>query len=242
MSIRPDKAMVLAAGLGTRMRPLTDNLPKPLITVAGITLIDYALNWLVASGIHEVAVNSFYKAEMLEAHLAKRKDPVIQISREETLLETGGGIKKALPLLGPSPFFSLNSDTICMDGHTPALRHMAEIWDDRQMDALLLLHPVSQAIGYEGKGDFFMDASGSIRRRLDGVSAPLVFTGVQLIHPRLFADSPPGAFSMNVLYDRGMGKDGTLARVRGLLHDGHWLHIGTPDERAQAEHWFARRK
>ena len=217
------------------MRPLTDHVPKPLIEVAGKALIDYPLDWLLASGVDEVVVNSFYKADLLEAHLAKRIHPAIHISREETLLETGGGLKKALPLLGEQPFFSLNSDTICMDGKTPALNHLRTAWDDASMDALLLLYPVKDAIGYAGQGDFFMADDGTLRRRQNEASAPLVFTGVQLIHPRLFANSPEGAFSLNVLYNRD------LSRIRGLVHDGHWLHIGTPDERVKAERWFYRR-
>lgn len=237
----PTKAMVLAAGLGTRMKPLTDHMPKPLITVAGTALIDYALNWLGASGIDDVVVNSFYKYEMLEAHLSHRKRPAIHISREEPLLETGGGIKKALHLLGATPFLSLNSDTICLDGPSPALARMAAAWDDESMDALLLLHPVADAIGYKGKGDFFMSADGRLRRRAQDETAPFVFTGVQLVHPRLFVPSPEGAFSMNMLYNREMASNGTLARVRGLTHDGHWLHIGTPQERDAAEAWFASR-
>ena len=239
MTVHPDKAMVLAAGLGTRMRPLTDTLPKPLITVAGVALIDHALNWLQASGIHDVVVNSFYKYELLEAHLSNRTAPTIHISREDVLLETGGGIKKALPMLGAMPFFSLNSDTICRDGTTPALTRMAAHWDDVAMDALLLVHPVSKAIGYDGKGDFFMDGEGNLRRRKPEENAPYVFTGVQLVHPRLFNGSPEGAFSMNVLYNRGQGSDGTLQRVKGILHDGNWLHIGTPLERNSAENWFS---
>jgi len=238
--MKPSKAMILAAGLGTRMRPLTDHLPKPLITVAGVPLIDYALNWLSASGINDVVVNSFYKADLLEEHLAKRSHPTIQISREEPLLETGGGIKKALPLLGMQPFLSLNSDTICLDGKTSALERMAQSWDDASMDVLLLLHPVRDAIGYQCPGDFFIGDNGVLRRRGNKKNAPLVFTGVQLIHPRLFKNSPDGAFSLNILYNRGMSADGTLARVKGLVHDGHWLHIGTPDERALAERWFSQ--
>ena len=241
MLVHPNKAMVLAAGLGTRMRPLTDHLPKPLIEVAGTALVDYALNWLEASAIDEVVVNSHYKFELLEAHLAKRTHPAIHISREEPLLETGGGIKKALSLLGEEPFFSLNSDTICVDGPTPALARMIAEWDDKNIDALLLVHPVSEAIGYQGNGDFFLHADGSLRRRQNEEKAPFVFTGVQLVHPRLFIDSPDGAFSMNVLYNRGMGSDGALRRIKGLVHDGSWLHIGTPQERETAEGWFLKR-
>lgn len=235
---QPKKAMVLAAGLGTRMRPLTDTIPKPLIPVAGKALIDHILDWLASSGITEAVVNSFYKAEMLEKHLAVRRSPAIRISREEVLLETGGGIRKALPMLGAEPFFAFNSDTICIDGATPTLERMAQTWDDTAMDALLLVHPVSRAIGYEGRGDFWLDDNGCPRRRREDEAAPYVFTGAQLLHPRLFAGAPEGPFSMNVLYNRGMGKDGTLRRIGVLVHDGDWLHIGTPEELKRAETWL----
>ena len=241
MAPKPTKAMVLAAGLGTRMRPLTDHLPKPLITVAGKTLLDYALDWLDAAAISDVVVNSHYKYELLEAHLATRAHPRITISREEPLLETGGGLKKALPWLGTEPFVSLNSDTICIDGSEPALGKMSAAWDDNRMDALLLLHPLHKAIGYQGKGDFFIEPGGALRRRAEGESAAYVFTGVQLLHPRIFAGSPEGAFSMNMLYNRGMSAAGVLHRVGAVVHTGDWLHIGTPAERELAERWFKDR-
>ncbi len=233
----PTKAMVLAAGLGTRMRPLTDTMPKPLVTVAGIPLIDHALNWLADGGITDTVVNSFYMAEKLEGYLLGREHPRIHISREDTLLETGGGIKKALPFLGETPFFSLNSDTICVNAKASALTRMADAWTDG-IDALLLLHPTSTAIGYAGKGDFFLEG-GKLRRRSADESANYVFTGVQLIHPRMFKNSPGGAFSMNVLYNHGMEHDGTLHRIGAIVHDGNWLHIGTPGERDIADAWFA---
>lgn len=236
----PDmKAMLLAAGLGTRMRPLTDRLPKPLLEVAGRSLIDRALDWFSVSGVNEVVVNSHYKAELLEAHLAARHVPHIQVVREDILLETGGGIKNALSLLGSAPFFSANSDTICIDGNTPALHRLLAAWDEKNMDALLLVHPVEKAIGYEGMGDFFVGAEGMLRRRGGELAAPFVFTGVQLLHPRFFTGSPEGAFSMNVLYDRGISSDGILARTRALIHDGNWLHVGDPQGLARAEHWLA---
>ena len=237
------KAMTLAAGLGTRMRPLTDHVPKPMIPVAGVTLIDRVLNWFSAAGVNDVVVNSFYKAELLEAHLETRSStkphaPYIKTIREEILLETGGGIKNAMPFLGTNPFFSANSDTICVDGKKPALHRLLEAWNDEQMDALLLVHPVEIAIGYDGRGDFFVDGNGVIRRRQNEPSAPYVFTGVQLLHPRLFDGSPDGVFSMNVLYNRGIASDGTLSRVHALVHDGHWLHVGDPEGIAKAEHWL----
>ncbi len=218
------RAMVLAAGLGTRMRPLTEQMPKPLVPVGGKSLIDHTLDWLANAGITEVVVNSYYKAEMLEAHLAARSSlQHITISRETELLETGGGIKKALPLLGDAPFFIANSDVICLDGATPALHRLQAAWNDETMDALLLLHPVANAVGYDGKGDFFLEKDSSLRRRADGEVAPYVFTGVQLLHPRLFVGSPDGAFSLNVLFNRALEKP---QRLKAIIHDGKWLHVG----------------
>lgn len=234
------KAMVLAAGLGLRMRPLTDNLPKPLVPVAGITLIDRALDWLAASGIQDAVVNSHYKADMLKAHLMPRRSPVVRMSYEEIVLETGGGIKQALPLLGNSAFFSVNGDVICLDGAKPALHRLASAWDDKEMDALLLVHPVDRAVGYHGDGDFFVE-NGIIRRRLQHARAPFVFTGIQLIHPRAFDNTPEGPFSLNVIYNRAMKEDGSLSRVRALVHDGDWLHIGDPKGLAEAEAFLIAR-
>lgn len=233
------KAILLAAGLGKRMRPLTDVMPKPLVPVAGKPLVDHALDWFAHAGVHEVVVNSHYKAEMLEAHLAKRQGPpIIKISREESLLETGGGIRQALPLLGSAPFFSANSDVMCIDGKTPALQRLQASWDDKMMDALLLLHPVERAVGYDGKGDFFIDG-GQVRRRDPHERAPYVFTGVQMLHPRLFAQAPEGAFSLNRLYDQamsfGVGKE---PRLHAIVHDGDWLHVGDPAGVTKAEDWL----
>jgi MurNAc alpha-1-phosphate uridylyltransferase len=227
------KAMVMAAGLGLRMRPLTGQIPKPLVPVADKPLIDYTLDWLEASGIEEAVVNSHYLADKLEAHLAGRKSPRVRISYEETLLETGGGIRQALPLLGSSVFLVVNSDTLCFDGPTPAVSRLRAHWDDAKMDSLLLLHPVKRAVGYAGAGDFFIDG-WQLRRRLPHETAPYVFTGVQLLHPRLFKDAPEGAFSLNVLFDRLMAV-GQPPRLRGLVHDGNWLHVGDPAGLAAAE-------
>ena len=235
------KAMILAAGLGKRMRPLTDDMPKPLVPVAGKPLIDHALDWLAASGVQDAYVNSHYKAEMLESHLKKRTSlPRVHISREVELLETGGGIRQALPLLGNAPFFAANSDVICIDGKTPALARLIAAWDDEALDALLLLHPVARAVGYEDKGDFFLSDDGQLRRRAPEEEAPLVFTGVQLLHPRLFEGAPEGAFSLNVLYNRALESGGgKTPRLRAIVHDGNWLHIGDPQGVSAAEHWLA---
>lgn len=233
MTPRKHKAMVMAAGLGTRMRPLTDHRPKPLVPVAGVTLIDRTLDWLAASGVDEAVVNTHYKADMLEAHLANRRAPVIRISREEVLLETGGGVKKAMPMLGDQPFFVVNSDVICLDGNVPALQRLRVAWDEAAMDVLLLLHPVAQAVGYQGEGDFFLEGSIPMRRAA-ATAAPYVFTGVQLLHPRLFALAPAQEiFSLNVLYDIALAA--RPPRMAAMVHDGHWLHIGDPEGVRQAE-------
>lgn len=226
--ITTTKAIVLAAGLGKRMRPLTDTLPKPMIKVGNKCLVDHALDWLVAAGIQETVVNTHYLAPLLEAHLLKRTSPRITLSHEDTLLETGGGIAKALPMLGSTAFFAVNSDTICLNGNEHALHNLFREWDDETMDALLLLHPVARAVGYDGQGDFLLDGDGVVVRRSPDAHAPYVFTGIQMIHPRLFTDAPAGAFSMNLLYNRNMLENGRLPRIHGLVHDGNWLHVGEP--------------
>lgn len=230
------KAMLLCAGLGTRMRPLTDKIPKPLIKVGGKTLMDYALDWFASSGVREVVVNTHYKAEMIEAHVKSRLLPAIHISYEPLLLETGGGINKALPLMREGAFFSANSDAICIDGEIPALQRLAEAWDDVVMDVLLLLVPTEKAIGYEGQGDFFVGDDGSLTRRGDAMRAPYIFTGVQLLHPRLFADAPSGVFSLNVLYNKNITPGGALSpRIRCIIHDGIWVNVGDPKGLQAAE-------
>lgn len=237
----PTRGIVLAAGLGLRMRPITEHMPKPLVPVAGKPLVDYALEFMQTGGVQDVVVNASYKAEMLEAHLALRRSPRITVSREETPLETGGGIREALPYLGEKPFLSINSDIICVSGSTHAVKRLRVHWDDANMDALLLLHAVENAVGYEGAGDFFVDTQGALTRRGEGGKAPYVFAGVQLLHPRFFEGCPAqGPFSMNVLYNRGRHADGTLHRVFGLVHDGDWLHVGDPAGLASAEQYFTR--
>jgi MurNAc alpha-1-phosphate uridylyltransferase len=233
----PKAAMVMAAGFGTRMRPLTLQVPKPLVRVLGKPLIDYALDFLAQAGVMEVVVNSHYLPELLEAHLAARNIlPHIRISREEVVLETGGGIKKALNSIGGNPFFVINSDVICINGNIPALHRLWQAWDDSSMDAILLLHRTENAIGYEGKGDFFISGDDKkLRRRLNDESAPFVFTGVQLLHPRLFDGAPEGAFSLNVLYNKNLG------RVGAIVHDGVWLHVGDQQGLNQAENFLLRK-
>lgn len=228
----PAKAMVLAAGLGTRMRPITNTLPKCLVSVDGRTLLDRALDRVAEAGVPSAVVNVHHHADQVRAHLADRSDPAITISDETgTLLETGGGIVKALPLLGEAPFFVLNSDCIVLNGVRPALLNLADAWDAERMDALLLLARSVAAHGYEGMGDFFMDIEGRIRRRTEAEVAPYIYSGVMLVHPRLFADAPDGAFSMNVLFNRAIEAE----RLYGLSHDGAWFHVGTPDAIANTE-------
>jgi MurNAc alpha-1-phosphate uridylyltransferase len=221
--------MVLAAGLGLRMRPITLTTPKPMVAVAGRTMLDRALDHLRAVGATDIVVNTHWLAERIREHMAGR--PGIVLSHEDELLETGGGVAKALPLLGAEPFYVVNSDIIWTDGAIPALARLAAAWDSARMDALLLLQPTATAVGYEGKGDFFLDAAGVPRRRRDPQVAPYLFAGVQILHPRLFEGAPSGKFSLNVLYDRAL-EDG---RLFGLVHDGRWFHVGTPEALPEVE-------
>ncbi|RAU23474.1 mannose-1-phosphate guanylyltransferase [Paramagnetospirillum kuznetsovii] len=222
-------AMVLAAGLGLRMRPITLTTPKPLVSVAGRTMLDRALDHLGRAGIDNLVVNTHWLPDAIKEHLAGRGE--VRLSHEDVLLETGGGVAKALPLLGHAPFFVANSDIIWTDGATPALERLAHAWVDADMDALLLLQPVKTAVGYDGKGDFFINANDTLRRRGEADSAPLLFSGVQILHPRLFEGAPEGKFSLNVLYDRALAK----GRLHGLVHDGNWYHVGTPEALPRVE-------
>ncbi len=235
---RIDTAMLLAAGLGTRMRPLTQRRPKPLIEVNGMPLIDHALQRLRAHGARRVVINVHWLAEQLvDWARTRRPPPEILVSDERArLLETGGGVRHALPLLGTeAPFFVANTDSIWLDGAVPALKRLETAWDERRMDALLLLCSLNDAVGHEtALGDFVMDEEGRLRRAQGGErrEAP-VFTGLYVLHPRLFRMAPPKpAFSMNLLFDAAMRK----GRLIGLMHDGRWLHVGTPMALTLAEH------
>jgi MurNAc alpha-1-phosphate uridylyltransferase len=221
----PEVAMVLAAGLGTRLRPITDNLPKPLVEVAGRAILDRVLDALGDAGVARCVVNTHYLAPMIAAHLAGRTAPGAELSHEHELLDTGGGVARALASLGGEPFFVINADILWSDGPGgSALARLATKFDARTMDALLLLVPCRRAIGYDGPGDFMADDRGRLRRRGGAASAPYVFTGLQILHPRLFGDCPDGAFSLNVLYDRAIAS----GRALGIEHTGRWFHIGTP--------------
>ena len=234
------KAMVFAAGLGTRMRPLTDNLPKPLLEVAGRTILERILDRLEKAGVEEAVVNTHYFADQVEAKLARRRRPKILLSHEDDLLETGGGVAKALPLLGPGPFYVVNGDVLWSDGARDTLLRLAQSWKDSEMDVLLLVHPVVRSYGYRGPGDFFLDQLGRVRRRRIHEVAPFVFTGIQILHPRLLEPAPPERFSLNLLYDRAVES----GRLFAIVHDGDWFHIGTPMDLtfAEAEFGNARKR
>jgi N-acetyl-alpha-D-muramate 1-phosphate uridylyltransferase len=229
------RAMILAAGLGLRMRPLTDTVPKPLVEVAGKPLIAYALDRLKAAGVEQVVVNVHWLPEQIESWAQAQGAPEVLISDErDVLLETGGGVAKALPLLGDEPFFVLNSDSTWIEGATPALERMRDAWRPADMDGLLLVCPTAHTVGYCGQGDFHLDPEGRLVRRAPGQVAAFVFAGCYLAAPQLFASAPEGPFSMNVLWDRALA----AGRLHGLRHDGTWLHVGTPAAIAPAERAF----
>lgn len=224
--------MVMAAGLGTRMRPLTDNLPKPLVPVAGKPLIDYVLDKLAHAGVTTAVVNVHYFADQIEQHLAGRTSPKIVISDERPrLLGTGGGVVNALPQLGGAPFFHVNSDTLWIDGVASNLNRLAATFDPAKMDALLLLAATANSIGYSGRGDYAMTPDGALRRRAEREVVPFVFAGVAILSPALFKDAPASDFSLTSLFDRA-SEEGRLA---GLRLDGLWMHVGTPDAVTAAE-------
>jgi N-acetyl-alpha-D-muramate 1-phosphate uridylyltransferase len=228
----PKRAMVLSAGLGTRMRPLTDKMPKPLVEVGGKPLIDHVLDRLADAGVERAVVNVHYFADKLERHLAARTRPQITISDERgMLLGTGGAVVKALPLLSEAPFFHVNSDSIWVDGVKPNLARLAETFDAAAMDALLLLAPTTGSIGYAGRGDFAFAADGRLRRRAEREVAPFVFAGAAILSPALFKDAPQGEFPLTDLFARAA----EAGRLHGLRLEGLWMHVGTPDAIALAE-------
>jgi len=224
-------AMVLAAGVGARMRPLTDTRPKSLVEVNGKPLIEFGFERLRAAGVKKAVVNVHYLAEQIEAWAKRQLAPSIEISNERgKLLDTGGGVANALPLLGPAPFFVLNSDSFWTEGAEPALQRLRNAWDGEIMDCVLLLCPLNRTLGYHGKGDFLLSDEGRVSRPGTRGDA-LVFIGAYLVHPRLFAGLPSGGFSMNLLWDRAIGR----SRLFGVAHTGRWIHVGTPDAISNAE-------
>lgn len=226
MAQRPTTAMVLAAGLGTRMRPLTDRLPKPLVPLAGRAMIDHVLDRLASAGITQAVVNIHYLAGQIEQHLKARTDPRIVISDERgVLLETGGGVVRALPLLGAAPFLIHNSDSVWIEDSVSNLDRLLDTWDETRMDSLMLLAPAATSLGYDGRGDFMIGNDGRLARRPANQTAPYVFAGVSIIDPKLFEGESEKPFSLNRVWDRAIAAD----RLYGIVLDGLWMHVGTPE-------------
>ena len=230
--IRPRAAMLLAAGLGTRMRPLTEHTAKPLLPLGGRTLLDHALDRLAAAGVELVVVNAHWHADRVAGHLAARDPggPEIIVRREAALLDTGGAVAAALGQIGEAPFYVVNGDTVWLDGPTPALRRLAGAWDGAN-DVVLLVHRTFQVHAEIGAGDFAIDSLGRARRRRPAEIVPYIYAGIQLISPALFAGAAAGPFSFNVLWDRAIARD----RLRAVVHDGLWFHLSTPADLAEAE-------
>ncbi len=237
MPVKPTKAMVLAAGYGLRMRPLTEHMPKPLVPVAGRPLLDHVLDKLAQAGVTEAAVNVHYLPDQIIAHVADRSAPRITISDErDQVLGTGGGVVKALPLLGDAPFFHMNSDTLWIDGAQPNLDRLATAFDPARMDILLLMAPTAGSIGYSGTGDYAMQTDGALRRRKENEVVPFVYAGAAIINPAIFNNAPAGEFSLTDMFDAANEQ----GRLFGLRLDGIWMHVGTPDAVTAAEHAFLR--
>jgi len=227
--------MVLAAGLGVRMRPLTDTVPKPLVRLKGRALIDHVLDRIAAAGVARAVVNVHYLADALEAHLSQRKRPQIVISDERgQILDTGGAVVHALPKLGAEPFLIHNSDSVWIEGVGSNLERLFAAWDSETMDSLMLLASAATSLGYEGPGDFAMGTNGRLIRRGERQMAPFVFTGVSIAHPRMFEGAPQGAFSLNRVWDKAIEK----GRLYGIRLDGLWMHVGTPEALKEAERWI----
>jgi MurNAc alpha-1-phosphate uridylyltransferase len=232
MATHPSRAMVLAAGRGERMRPITSTMPKPLVKVAGQAMLDFVLDRLADAGVARAVVNVHYLGEQIVEHLATRTRPQIVISDERAeLLDTGGGVVKALPELGREPFFHLNSDTLWIDSVKPNLVRLAEAFDPANMDILLLLAPVATSIGYAGRGDFSMSADGRLTKRGEQEVAPYVYAGAAILTPALFDGAPKEPFSLTRLFDKAR----VAGRLHGLRLEGIWMHVGTPDAIALAE-------
>ena len=232
---RPEAAMVLGGGFGKRMMPLTKDIPKPLVRLKGRALVDHALDRIAAAGIKRAVVNVHYCADKLEAHVKKRARPEIVISDErQQLLDTGGGVTKALPLLGKDAFLIHNSDSVWIEGVGSNLERLFSVWDPDTMDSLMLLASAATSLGYEGSGDFAMDKDGRLTRRGERQMTPFVFTGVSIAHPRMFADAPQGPFSINKLWDTAIDS----GRLFGARLDGLWMHVGTPEALVEAERWI----
>jgi N-acetyl-alpha-D-muramate 1-phosphate uridylyltransferase len=232
MPVKPAKAMILAAGLGLRMRPLTDQIPKPLVQVAGRALLDHVLDKLGGAGVSEAIVNVHYLPDQIIDHVAGRAGPRVTISDERNqVLGTGGGVVKALPLLGAAPFFLVNADTMWIDGVRPNLTRLAEAFDPARMDILLLMAPTASSIGYEGSGDYAMLPDGALRKRRELQVVPFVYAGAAIMSPSLFTNAPKGEFPLIKMFDAANAQE----RLFGLRLDGVWMHVGTPDAVRAAE-------
>jgi MurNAc alpha-1-phosphate uridylyltransferase len=237
-TIAPTTAMVLAAGLGTRMQPLTLTTAKPLLPIGGRALLDHALDRLAAVGVARAVVNAHWHAPLIEAHLAARPPPPdVVLRKEATLLNTGGAVRAALDVLGPAPFFAVNGDSFWLDGPTQALRRMAEAFDPAAVDGVLLVHRTFQVHADVGFGDFAVDKLGALRRRGEREVVPYVYAGVQLMKPSLLDDMPDGPFSMNLAWDRALA----AGRLRAVVHDGLWFHLSAPSDLADAEYFLSMR-
>lgn len=229
---RPKTAMVLAAGIGKRMRPITATIPKPLVEVGGKALIDYGIDALLRNGVERLVVNVHYLPDLVRAHMRKRRDVRVDISDEsDALLESGGGIAKALPLLGDEPFYVINSDTFWIEGYRDNLDLMAAMWDEAEMDILLLIADMKRSTGYDGRGDFVMDVEGRLTRVDERDMSPFIYAGAAIIHPRAFEGFGTERYSLNRVFDRAIEN----RRLFGVRLDGLWLTVGTPDAIAAAE-------
>jgi N-acetyl-alpha-D-muramate 1-phosphate uridylyltransferase len=233
----PQTAMIMAAGLATRMRPITDTMPKALVGVSGRPIIDHAIDRLAAVGVKRVVVNLHYKGEMLARHLAARHDIEIALSEEPDLLDSGGGVFKALDHLGDS-FYIINGDVLWLNGKGSALVRLSQAFDSERADGLLLLQRTVDAVGLDGPGDFFLDPMGLVRRRQESEIAPYYFAGIQLLHRRFFAGATPGKFAIHPLWNRAIA----AGRLYGIVHEGEWYHLGTPDGLARVEARLASRR
>ena len=230
----PKVAMVLSAGYGKRMKPLTDTTPKPMLALNGKPLIGHVMDRLARTGVTRAVVNLHYLGEQIRDYLAGEDRLEIIFTEEPDLLETGGGVKNALGYLtesGTHPFYVMNSDAFWLDGYEDTLLRLAREWKDDLMDGLLLLHSTPESHGYLGQGDFLADPMGRLTRRPESEVAPWLFAGVQILHPRIFDDSPNGAWSLNAVFDKAIEAD----RLYGVIHDGEWFHIGTPRGLKEAE-------
>ncbi|OQW55197.1 MAG: mannose-1-phosphate guanylyltransferase [Proteobacteria bacterium SG_bin9] len=235
MPVRPTTAMVLAAGLGVRMRPLTNTRPKPLVSVAGKTLLDHVLDKLAEVDVAKTVVNVHYLPDQIITHVAGRKQPRIVISDErDVILGTGGAVVRALPELGDKPFFHVNADTLWIDGVRSNLARLADTFDPARMDILLLMAPTAGSIGYAGNGDYAMLPDGTLRRRKEREIVPFVYAGAAIMSPAIFADAPRGEFALTKNFDRANEQ----GRLFGLRLDGTWMHVGTPDAVPAAERAF----